>query len=1008
MFRMVLTLWIGSSLLQAALAADWPTYRADAARSGYTAQTVPAELSLKWIYHSVHAPVPAWPRDPRMAFDWAYQVAIADGTLYYGSSADGKLYALDAATGEEQWTFYTEGPIRFAPVVRNARVFVASDDGHLYCLHAEDGSLVRKWRGGPRDERVLGNGRMISRWPSRGGAVIYDNVLYYAAGIWQSEGIYLYAIEPDSGEILWTNDSSGGIEMPQPHGGANAVSGVSAQGYLLADDSSLFVTTGRAVPAVFKRSTGEFSFYHLQKNTRRGGTAATVAGPFLYNGGSAFERESGVLQAGAVRGPVALLGEGVVNGSAHSVRALKWIQKETQDRKGNSVSYPEHEELWKVEKVAGGTSLIVAGDTIVSAGGRTVNSLSVKSQQMVWSTEVDDDAYGLAAADGRLYVSTKAGTIYCFDAEPRAAPGAADPVSHVSQVSPYGENDLYAAAAAEIASQSGITQGYCVDLGCGDGALAYELARQTDLHVVAIDSDPSNVEAARRKLDAAGLYGVRVTVHLGDPAKTAFPKYFANLVVSGQSVTEGAAVVDSEESFRLQRPYGGIRCLGKTGDLQVSRRGALANAGTWTHLYSDAANTLCSTDEVKGPLSVLWFRDVDLDLPQRHGRGPSPLFHAGRIFAEGLDALRAVDAYNGRTLWEFELKGALDAYNDDHLMGTSGTGGNFCVAEESLYVRYHNRCIRLDAATGKNLGEYIAPTVKDDEPVTWGYIACEDGKLFGSVVNADHVVRHTYKRSDDRMRRQQTESVLFFAMEAKTGRLLWHYDAKESIRHNAIAIGDGRVFLIDRQLALNDLLSRAPARRGEKPKAEPVPHEPGTLVVLDADTGKTVWTSGEDIFGTTLAFSKSYDMLLMCYQATRFRLPSEVGGRMAVLRASDGYRVWDKQVEHHTRPIVNERTIYAHGGAWDLLTGENQPFDFQKSYGCGQISSSKHLMLFRSATLGYFDLTRDVGTENWGGIRPGCWINALPAGGLVLVPDASAGCRCSYQNRSWVALQGTD
>ena len=63
------------------------------------------------------------------------------------------------------------------------------------------------------------------------------------------------------------------------------------------------------------------------------------------------------------------------------------------------------------------------------------------------------------------------------------------------------------------------------------------------------------------------------------------------------------------------------------------------------------------------------------------------------------------------------------------------------------------------------------------------------------------------------------------------------------------------------------------------------------------------------------------------------------------------------------------------------------------------------MMVFRSATLGYFDLTKGQKTENFGGVRPGCWINAIPAGGLVLVPDASAGCVCSYLNQSWFALQ---
>jgi hypothetical protein len=57
--------------------------------------------------------------------------------------------------------------------------------------------------------------------------------------------------------------------------------------------------------------------------------------------------------------------------------------------------------------------------------------------------------------------------------------------------------------------------------------------------------------------------------------------------------------------------------------------------------------------------------------------------------------------------------------------------------------------------------------------------------------------------------------------------------------------------------------------------------------------------------------------------------------------------------------------------------------------------------------LGYYDFTRQAGTENYGGVRPGCWVNALPVGGLVLLPDASAGCKCSYQNRTWMALEGT-
>ena len=42
-----------------------------------------------------------------------------------------------------------------------------------------------------------------------------------------------------------------------------------------------------------------------------------------------------------------------------------------------------------------------------------------------------------------------------------------------------------------------------------------------------------------------------------------------------------------------------------------------------------------------------------------------------------------------------------------------------------------------------------------------------------------------------------------------------------------------------------------------------------------------------------LALSPTHDVLLMCYQPTRFKLPSEVGGRLAGIRASSGERLWD-------------------------------------------------------------------------------------------------------------------
>ena len=183
-----------------------------------------------------------------MKFDRVQHVVVADGLVCFGSSADGKVNALDAATGAHKWSFFTEGPVRFAPVVWRDRLFVVSDDGYLYCLKLQDGTLIKRWRGGPREDRVLGNAQMISKWPARGGPVIHGGTLYWAAGIWQSEGVFIRALNPDTGELLWTNDRSGGhrhAAAPWRSERERAVA-VSAQGYLLANDERLFVPTGRA------------------------------------------------------------------------------------------------------------------------------------------------------------------------------------------------------------------------------------------------------------------------------------------------------------------------------------------------------------------------------------------------------------------------------------------------------------------------------------------------------------------------------------------------------------------------------------------------------------------------------------------------------------------------------------------------------------------------------------------------------------------------------------------
>ncbi|HID07314.1 MAG TPA: hypothetical protein EYP10_09225, partial [Armatimonadetes bacterium] len=231
---------------------DWATYMHDVARTGITLEQLELPLSEQWVFISKHPPQPAWePPKPapiegilevnRLCFDDAYQVAVVGEWVYFGSSADSKVYCLNASTGEVRWTFFTGGPVRFAPTVWRGRVFVGSDDGYVYCLRATDGKLLWKFKAAPSDEKVLGNGKMISLWPVRTGVLVYDGIAYFGAGIFPSEGVYLYAVRAKDGKLIWKNDSWG-----------YSLSGWrsrSPQGYLLAAANRLFVPCGRALPA---------------------------------------------------------------------------------------------------------------------------------------------------------------------------------------------------------------------------------------------------------------------------------------------------------------------------------------------------------------------------------------------------------------------------------------------------------------------------------------------------------------------------------------------------------------------------------------------------------------------------------------------------------------------------------------------------------------------------------------------------------------------------------------
>jgi outer membrane protein assembly factor BamB len=927
----------------AAFGGDWPMWRYDARRSAASPEELPATLHLQWV-RQYPPPTPAWPDQPRLWFDVAYEPVVAGKTLFFGSPANDSVTALDADTGAEKWRFHADGPIRFAPAAWGGRLYFVSDDGHLYCLDAATGALRWKFRGGPPGRNVLGNSRLVSLWVARGAPVVEDGTVYFGAGIWPFEGVFLHALDAETGKVLWTNDSSGAMYFLQPHW-SPAFSGVAPQGYLAIAGDKLLVPCGRSVPAGFDRATGKFLYYRLAENQRSGGFLVTAGADCFVNGRTVYDLADG--ESLARVGSASVVTDEVIYSSDENgttLTAYDATRKRSAADDETTSGYTSYGVRWLsyVRPLPKLWSLGVRGKVHLRAGPRLyvggkqiVQAIDLPQQgrkpQVSWEARMAGTPASMLAADGKLFVATLEGHIYCFGGSPTAAtmpdtaadvlipwdaawkcltdgsdpggawrtakfdgrrwasgppvqddeaeeaaalesrwrpkervitayyrrtfqvaPGArykalnlelrvadgavvylngievfrvrmpAGPVGHrtlaleapydtapgqaeidpaalaagdnllaveVHRASPFGlgsrfgleltatkatgeaktaatapQEDEWTQQAKDILSRTSVTEGYCLLLGLGAGRLAEELARLSRLHVVALDPDAERVQAVRKRLDAAGLYGTRVAAHAADPLSFPLPPYFASLIVSEDLDAAGSQAGRklAEKVFHSLRPYGGVACLPisteehdafsqrvleaglenaaveRSGGFTLLRRvGALPGSGEWTHQNCDAANTCLSKDtRVRAPLGILWFGGPTHEkvLP-RHGHGPTEQVVGGRLFIEGPNHIQARDVYTGRVLWEAALPGVGDPYdNTSHQPGANAVGSNFVSVHDGVYVAYGETCLRLSPATGERLAELAFPRIGGaDGPSAWGFITVwEDILLAGT------------------------------------------------------------------------------------------------------------------------------------------------------------------------------------------------------------------------------------------------------------------------------------
>ncbi len=206
---------------------DWPTFRHDVARNGSTRTSVPAELEPLWkaqVGGKLSSPV------------------AADGKVLVASIDEHRVAALDAGKGGVLWSYTAGARVDSPPTVYSGLAVFGSRDGYAHCLRLSDGALVWRFRAAPEDRRIMVNGQLESVWPVFGSVLVEKGVVYFAAGRHTETdgGIFLYAAEPRTGKISWekrlvlrTPFDDRPVRVAEPYTAYNDV--------LISDGRSLFV-----------------------------------------------------------------------------------------------------------------------------------------------------------------------------------------------------------------------------------------------------------------------------------------------------------------------------------------------------------------------------------------------------------------------------------------------------------------------------------------------------------------------------------------------------------------------------------------------------------------------------------------------------------------------------------------------------------------------------------------------------------------------------------------------
>ncbi|MEM3577485.1 MAG: PQQ-binding-like beta-propeller repeat protein [Candidatus Bathyarchaeia archaeon] len=342
---------------------QWPMFRQNSIRTGYTPSPGPTMNQTLWAYNATYD-------------IWGPSPSVVDGVLYIGLGFGPSVIALNATTGELIWNYTGLTWISSSPAVAYGMIYFGSFDKNVYALNATTGDKIWNYTTG---------GFMAASSPA-----VADGVVYIGGGY----GNGVFALNATTGDKLWNYTTQGNVHSsPAVANGVvyvgsyddnvyalNATTGEKIWNYTTGND---VYSSPTVVDGVVYIGSNDFNVYALNATT----------GEKIWNYTTGFS----VVSSPAVVNGVVYVGswDGNIYALNATTGALIWSYTT-----GGAIS--------------SSPAISSNGIVYIGSGDNKTYALNAQTGDLIWSYETGGDVYSSPAiADGVVYFASRyEGKIY--------------------------------------------------------------------------------------------------------------------------------------------------------------------------------------------------------------------------------------------------------------------------------------------------------------------------------------------------------------------------------------------------------------------------------------------------------------------------------------------------------------------------------------------------------------------------------------------------------------------